>query len=138
MVSSARPFNLLVGFDNVGDRHPNTHRPFGAGRNIGRGPNFFTLDLRLSKRFRLPGRESWSLEFIAEAFNLLNRTNFKNINNTVGDVRLQGRDLIDPSTGQSINNGRLEGRTDRLPTQPLGFTSAFDPRQFQLGLKILF
>lgn len=138
VVSSARPFNLLVGFDNVGDRHPNTHRPFGAGRNIGRGPDFFTLDLRLSKRFRLPNRKPWSLEFTAEAFNLLNRTNFKNINNTVGDVRLQGKDLIDPSTGHSINKGQLEGRTDQLPTQPLGFTSTFDPRQFQLGLQILF
>lgn len=138
VASSSRPFNLLIGFDNVGDNHPTTHRPFGAGRNIGRGPSFFSVDLRISKRFRIPRRERWDIVFTAEGFNLLNRTNFKSLNNTVGDVRLQGTDLIDPTTGRSINDGRLEGRLDRLPTEPLGFTSTFEPRQFQLGLKISF
>src|SRR3954471_10648715 len=53
VVSSGRPFNVLTGIDNMQDRHPNTDRPFGAGRNIGKGPDYFSLDMRLSRRFSL-------------------------------------------------------------------------------------
>jgi hypothetical protein len=65
------------------------------------------------------------VEFTAEGFNLLNRTNFKNVNNTVGSLQLS--DLPRPIEGQR-----------GVPTAPLSFTSAFDPRQFQFGLKINF
>jgi hypothetical protein len=34
-----------------------------------------------------------------------------------------------------MSNFTLRGRVDRKPTQPLGFTSAFDPRQIQLGIR---
>jgi hypothetical protein len=98
VASSGRPFNILAGFDNVGDRHPTTHRPFGAGRNIGRGPDHFTTDLRLARRFSFGGEGRRNLEFTAEGFNLLNRTNFRTVNNTVGNVRLQ--DLPQPIAGR--------------------------------------
>jgi hypothetical protein len=50
-------------------------RPFGnAGRNNVRAPRFDQLDLGLHKDFRIT--ESHRLEFRAEAFNALNRTNF--------------------------------------------------------------
>lgn len=136
--TGGRPFNLLTGFDNYGDRHAAHHRPFGAGRNIGRGPELAAFDLRISKLFRLPSSERVQLEVTAEVFNLFNRTNFKSVNNTVGNVRLEGLNLTDSATGTSTNEGHLIGRRDRLPTQPLGFTSAFDPRQFQFGMKLLF
>ena len=45
-----------------------------AGRNIVQGPNFRTVDLSLNKSF--PLTEKLRLQFRAEAFNLLNRTNF--------------------------------------------------------------
>lgn len=125
IAGSGRPFNVLTGVDSLGDRHSNTHRPLYAGRNIGKGPGFFTLDARLARRFRLGASEHRSIEVIAEGFNLLNRTNFKSLNNTVGEVRLE--DLPRP----------LAGRRG-IPTEPLSFTSAFDPRQFQFGLKISF
>lgn len=125
LAGSGRPFNVLAGVDNLGDRHPNTHRPLGAGRNIGKGPDFLTLDLRLARTFRLGGGERPSLEFIAEGFNLLNRTNFRTVNNIVGDVPLAS--LPRPLVGRR-----------GIPTEPLAFTSAFDPRQFQVGLKINF
>ncbi len=125
IASSFRPFNVLAGVDNLGDRHSNTHRPLGAGRNIGKGPNFFTVDARLSRTFRLGAGERPHVEFIAEGFNLLNRTNFRTVNNTVGDVPLSS--LPRPLTGRR-----------GIPTEPLAFTSALDPRQFQFGVKINF
>ena len=50
------------------------------------GPDFFSFDLRLNRE--IPLTETWTLGLIAEAFNLLNRTNFKHINSTVGDVSI--------------------------------------------------
>ncbi|MCL5742498.1 MAG: carboxypeptidase regulatory-like domain-containing protein, partial [Acidobacteria bacterium] len=123
--SSGRPFNLLTGFDNLGDNHPTTHRPLNAGRNIGKGPGYFSADMRLARKFPFSADGTRSVEFTAEGFNLLNRTNFKNVNNTVGSLGLA--DLPRPITG-------LRGS----PTTPLSFTSAFDPRQFQFGLKVNF
>jgi hypothetical protein len=125
VASSGRPFNVLAGFDNLGDNHPTTHRPLRAGRNIGRGPDYVSLDLRLMRRFPFGGEGRRSVDFIAEGFNLLNRTNFKSINNTVGAVTVE--ELPRPLVGRRS-----------APTSPLSFTSAFDPRQFQLGLKINF
>ena len=75
--------------------------------------------------FTFGQQEQRNLEFTAEGFNLLNRTNFKSLNNTVGDVRLE--DLPNPIVGIRGN-----------PTSPLSFASAFDPRQFQFGVKINF
>lgn len=82
-----------------------------------------TLDSRLSRKFSLGRQERRHLEFIAEGFNLLNRTNFRSLNNTVGDITVE--ELPRPLVGRR-----------GMPTAPLSFTSAFDPRQFQLGLKI--
>jgi hypothetical protein len=122
--SSGRPFNVLTGVDNMGDRRVNTHRPSRAGRNIGKGPSYTALDLRISRRFALGG-EARTLELIAEGFNLLNRTNFRSVNNVVGNI-----------TVEQLPE-RVEGFRG-VPTDPLAFSSAFDPRQFQLGLRINF
>ena len=119
--NSGRPFNLLVGADINGDRHSTTDRPPFAGRNTGLGPDFWTVDLRLRKRINFG--ESANIDVIAEAFNLLNRLNFQSVNNTVGNM---------PGPFD------VQGRKDVGPSQPLGFTSAFDPRRIQLGLRVNF
>jgi hypothetical protein len=115
--SSGRPFNVVTGIDI------NSRRPAGAGRNIGLGPSYFSADLRASKRIAFG--ERWSVEAIAEGFNLLNRTNFRRINNTVGEATVN--DLPRPLVGV---------RGDAL--DPFSFVSAFDPRQFQFALKLHF
>ena len=120
---SFAPFNVSAGFDSLGDRHTTTHRPHRAGRNIGKGPNFFAWDFRIARKF--PFGEGKSVEAIAEAFNLLNRTNFKNVNNVVGDLSLE--ELPHPIVARA-----------GTPSDPLSFTSAFDPRQFQFGLRVNF
>jgi carboxypeptidase family protein len=121
---SGHPFNLLLGFDANSDTNANTDRPPFAGRNTGRGPNYIDFDLRLAKEFRLHGDSNYRLEAIAEAFNLFNRVNFSGVNNIVGTTPLA--------------TYNVEGNRNAKPADPLGFTSAFDPRQIQLGVKLKF
>ncbi|HEX3185993.1 MAG TPA: TonB-dependent receptor [Pyrinomonadaceae bacterium] len=108
--ASRLPFNVLLGSDRNLDTN-NNDRPIGVGRNTGRGFDYASLDLRLSRRFRLTERVD--LQLLAEGFNVLNRSNFGVPNNTFGS----GINPL-PSFGQ--------------PTQ------AFDPRQFQFGMRVSF
>jgi hypothetical protein len=108
--ASRLPLNVLSGSDRNFDGN-NNDRPIGVGRNTGRGFDFASLDLRVSRRFRLTERAE--LQLLAEGFNVLNRANFGVPNNTFG------------------------AGVNPLPTfgQP---TAAFDPRQFQFGMKVSF
>lgn len=129
--NSGHPFNLLAGSDANGDRHSTNDRPIGAGRNTGLGPDFFSFDMRLTRRFKLS--EKASLQLLAEGFNLTNRINYASVNNVVG-----------PNFGLPTNVGGGGHTTFNVsgsnigPQAPLGFTSAFPMRQFQLGLRIGF
>jgi hypothetical protein len=98
---SGVPFNITTGTDNnlngVSNDRPNlvpganvdssdmTNRasfsdpgrvPGDLPRNAGRGPDYWQLDARVAKRFRLG---SVSFEGLVEAFNVTNRVNFNNI-----------------------------------------------------------
>ena len=82
-------------------------QPFGdAPRNNVRGPVFWQIDFAMSKHFALTS--SSDIEFRLEAFNLLNRTNFR------------------PPSGN-----RSAGAFGTI-------TSTYDPRQLQLGFKLNF
>src|SRR5215471_10300595 len=117
VAQSGRPFNLLLGFDANNDGRSQSDRPGQAGRNTGRGEAFYSFDMRLARRFFV--KESRYLEFTVEGFNLFNHTNFQGINNVIG--------------GTPLTNFDVRGRADLKPTDPLGFTSASDPRQLQFG-----
>jgi len=119
--NSAHPFNLLAGTNYSNDRHSTNKRPPGAGRNTGIGPNNVSFDMRLTRAFKLG--EKASVQLMAEGFNILNRTNFASVNNTVGLI---------PSPFN------LSGLTSRGPSQPQGFTSALTKREVQLGVRISF
>ena len=108
--ASRLPFNVLLGSDRNFDTN-NNDRPVGVGRNTGRGFDFASFDMRLSRRFNIS--ERIGLDVLAEGFNLFNRANFGVPNNTFG-----------PGTTPLATFG-----------QP---TAAFDPRQFQFGLKLSF
>jgi outer membrane receptor protein involved in Fe transport len=69
--SSARPYNILTGTDENGDGVFND-RPPGVGRNSGRGPNYFTVDLGL--RQWLKTRQG-QVALVTNIYNLFNRTN---------------------------------------------------------------
>ncbi|HEX5873364.1 MAG TPA: carboxypeptidase regulatory-like domain-containing protein [Pyrinomonadaceae bacterium] len=107
---SRLPFNVLFGSDRNLDTN-NNDRPAGVGRNTGRGFDYASLDLRVSRRFQLTERVE--LQLLAEGFNVLNRANFGVPNNTFGP----GVTPL-PTFGQA--------------------TAAFDPRQFQFGMKFSF
>lgn len=104
--ASPLPFNVLLGTDRNFDTN-NNDRPVGVGRNTGRGFDYASLDLRVSRRFKLTERVD--LQLLAEGFNVLNRANYGVPNNTL-------------SAGARFG-------------QP---TAAFDPRQFQFGMKLGF
>jgi hypothetical protein len=108
--ASRLPFNIVTGSDRNFDTN-NNDRPVGVGRNAGRGFNFASLDLRIGREFRLTDRVN--LRILAEGFNLFNRANYSVPNNTFG--------------------------TGATPLGTFGQpTAAFDPRQFQFGLKVSF
>jgi hypothetical protein len=81
-------------------------QPFGnSARNQVRGPNFWQFDLAAAKRF--PIRGPVEFEFRLEAFNVLNRSNFR------------------------APNGNRSAATFGA------ITATYDPRQLQLGFKLL-
>jgi hypothetical protein len=89
--ASPSPFNIVTGADNNNDTTVND-RPAGVGRNSGRMPCFAdltqvcgtaTFDLRVSRAFVLPRAQR--LELMFEGFNLFNRANVVNVNNTIGN-----------------------------------------------------
>ena len=125
---SGRPFNLLLGFDANNDGRSQSDRPGAVGRNTGRGESLYTFDMRLSRRLKFSERRY--LELIAEGFNLLNRTNFQGINNSVGGLSIAARN--------ELIVGTARGNRNALPTTPLGFTSAGQARQFQFGARFGF
>ena len=69
---------ILKYFDTSAFR-ANAPGTFGlAGRNIGIGPGYATVDLSIFKAFTMPYSERHKIEFRAEFFNSLNRVNLSN------------------------------------------------------------
>jgi hypothetical protein len=87
---------------------PNYWQPFGnTPRNVAKNPSFFDTDFGFHKNFAF--KESQYLQVRAEAFNLLNKTNFA------------------PPGGLNSNSAGFGV-----------FTSTFPARQVQLALKLVF
>ena len=120
--NSGHPFNLLAGTDINSDNHFTNDRPAGAPRNSGLGPNYIDFDMRLSRTFRFT--ERYSLQLLAEGFNIANRTNYSSVNNIVG-----------PAFAPPFN---VHGTAALSPSQPLGFTADFPKREIQLGIRFNF
>lgn len=107
-VASPYPFNVVTGGQTL---QSTTARVAGTGRNTGVGFTSASLDLRLSRAFELV--DGYRMEFIAESFNVTNRTNLQFPNNTFG--------------------------TGTTPVSTFGkATAAGDPRQIQFGMKLSF
>ncbi len=109
--TSPLPFNVQLNYDRNNDTNLND-RPFGVGRNTGVGFGFTSLDMRLSRAFRITDR--LRLQTLLESFNTLNHSNFYLPNNVIGSG--VGAPLA--SFGQPA--------------------AAYDPRQLQIGLRLSF
>jgi hypothetical protein len=130
-LASGRPFTPLAGSDLNGDgdggafpsdrarRNP-TDPSSAVGRNSGTMKSQFVVDLRLSKKVKVG--KSASFEILAEAFNLLDRANFSEINNIFGVGAF-------PDSPQRDAQGRV--------TYGL-YEQALPPRQVQIGARLSF
>jgi len=107
------PPNVCLNSDGTTFKVPLVAPPAGCDGNLGRNsftsPNFFQVDMRLSRR--IPLGERFKIDVIADAFNLLNRTNIAAVDQ-----------LCDPLAGSTCTAG-----------QP---TASYDARQFQFALKL--
>jgi hypothetical protein len=112
---SSLPFNITSGTTTI---EGTAARPIVDGafipRNAGNGPDFFTLDVRLGRRWQLGS--GTMLEGFVEVFNLTNHTNVAAVNGNFG--------------------------TDAYPSEPLASfgrpTAVGDPRLVQLGVRVKF
>jgi hypothetical protein len=127
--SSGHPFNVLAGTDVNGDRHSTNDRPLGVGRNAGFGPDYINLDLRVMRAVKIT--EKTSVSFIAEAFNLLNRTNFGSVNNVLPGC-------APGTTGCKFSGFESDPLTTPIGANPLSFVSAGARRQLQFGARLSF
>ena len=133
---SGHPFNLLAGGEVNGNNHITNARPIGAARDTGLGPDYIDFDMRLTWAHKL-GEKS-NIQFVAEGFNIPNRTNYASVNNEVSPLfgfepgfttfNVKG---IKPGTA-------LAGGGIVSSSTPLAFTSAFPKRQVQLGVRFSF
>ncbi|HEY7182120.1 MAG TPA: TonB-dependent receptor, partial [Blastocatellia bacterium] len=126
---SGFPFNIQTGVDVNLDTN-NNDRPFAVGRNTGLGPWFFSADMRVGRRIRFKADSPVALELIVDAFNLFNRTNFKDVNNVTGGALFLNQ--------LGITDVRVTGTSNNTASQFLGFTSAYAPRVIQIGAKFNF
>ena len=103
-------FSLMVNRDANGDARLQLNPP-GIGRNTFRGPNYFSVDMNLTKKFGLPGfgflGESPSLELRADIFNIFNRLNLQQFG-----FFSPGTFVNNPNFGEP--DGALAGRTIAL------------------------
>jgi hypothetical protein len=143
-IRSGIPFTIRTGTDINGDSRGGTDRLFSIGRNTGIGPNYRSVNLRLSKSFRLKKDSPLRLEFSADAANLFNRTNFAAVNEldpvTVSATGVLTFPSALSTADYTAGTARLTGQRDRdfRKSDPLSFTSAFNPRQILWGLKFAF
>jgi outer membrane receptor protein involved in Fe transport len=112
---AAVPLNITSGVTTI---QGTAGRPIVDGafipRNAGAGPDFFSLDLRLSRTFPIGSRAR--IEALAEVFNLTNRENVVAMNGNFG-------------SGDYPDN----------PSSAFGqVTAVGEPRSVQLGLRVSF
>jgi len=137
-IHSGIPFTIRTGADINGDTRSGTDRLYYIGRNTGIGPDYRSVNMRLSKMFKFGAESSKRIEFSVDGGNLFNRTNFGSVNELVPTAfDANGNPTAIDYLSDTV---RLKGRRDRdfRKGDPLSFTTAFAPRQLLLGLKFAF
>ena len=120
---SGRAFNEIATGDPENDSNTANDRVPGAGRNTIRGPEFATVDVRLTKDVPLHS-ERVHLRLIAEFFNATNRANLNSV--------LTTRYTFSGGFFRPLANPAVPSTTFGWPQ------SVFDPRILQFAAKIVF
>jgi len=118
---SGQPWNRRLGYDFNGDQRF-SDRMEGVQRNSEDGPSFSTFNLRLTWTLVFG---SGSIDFIAEAFNLFNTTNY-DVNSIDNSEFLAGPTLINPGVPY-VDNPNFGN-----------YSGTLAPREIQLGMRYRF
>jgi carboxypeptidase family protein len=101
-----------------------------SGRDNFRGFPFYEWDLSITKEFKF--KERLTAQFRAEAFNILNRTNFSNVFGGPGGDNT----YTDPTAAAGASFGFRPQTPDITSSNPV--LGQGGPRALQLGLKLIF
>lgn len=127
IANSGERYNIVSSADLNQDGLTGSDRPVGVGRNSGKTPRQFNVDLRYSRFFNFS--ERFRLEAFAEATNIFNIRSIYQYNSTT----------LGTAFPTDVNGSLVNGLPDyRNNFQTLGGATALDSRNFQLGLKFNF
>ncbi len=129
-LQSPQFFTKYAGFDANGDVFGNNDRVGNEPRNTYKGDSLHTVDVRLERTF--PLYEKLHVQFLAEAFNLLNTVNVRYSNTSYGAA-----DFCPKDPGAPGCFGAPAFFREGSPNPSYGTPSAvFNPRQIQLALRL--
>jgi hypothetical protein len=129
-LQSPQYFTKYAGFDSNGDVFGNNDRVGNEPRNTFRGDTLQTVDVRLERTF--PIHEKLRVQFLAEAFNLLNTVNVRYSNTSYGAA-----DFCPNDPGAPGCAGATAFFREGSPNPTYGTPSAvFNPRQVQFALRL--
>ncbi|MDE3136552.1 MAG: TonB-dependent receptor [Acidobacteriota bacterium] len=141
-MQSGRPFTEFVGFDANGDTNPVTDRVGTAARNTYWGDSLQTIDLRLSRFFKI--RENGKLDLAIDAFNMFNRPNVDEVTSVYGTYLFCGGvpSHYKDAASLAIERVQVGGCPAGGPPVPNplfgGPRTMFNPRQLQFSATFSF
>ncbi|HVO61354.1 MAG TPA: TonB-dependent receptor [Terriglobales bacterium] len=129
---SGRPVDARMAGDPNQDGNDLNDRLPGYSRNAFLGPDYATTDFRLARQLNISSR--LKIEVLTEAFNAFNRDNQR--------VDITGDSFVNQA-GHFVKLSRVAGSSDfpayyQRSSNFLRATSAYAPRQLQLGLRLSF
>jgi hypothetical protein len=131
-IGTGRPLSARVVGDANRDGNDTNDRLPGYRRNAFTGPHYATTDLRLMRIF--PVRDRFRLEFTAESFNTLNRTNARVDISDDGFMGTTGTFVIDEKMVSSTRYPAYFRKSGGFLTP----TNAYAPRQVQFAVRLRF
>ncbi len=111
-------------------------RPPQVGRNVYIGPSLHNVDVRVMREFIL--RENLRLQFLGEAFNVVNHTTISSVNTTAFNYAAVGGAGCPASLARGTNGCIVPNPTFELPTASSSPNGLYTARQLQVSAKLVF
>jgi hypothetical protein len=141
-------FNIMSGFPSGGVDYGVTGgevtnsggstggRPPQYGRNIYNGPALYNVDFRILRDISILDR--FHLQFLGEAFNLFNHTNFSALNGTSFNYTAVGSGACTSALGAGSNGCLVPNPAFMVPTSSTSANGLYGARQLQVSAKFVF